>query len=250
MPGPIRTASRNGSTTGGMPSKAFESESSLAAAVIGWLKLQGWDVYQEVQCATYGRTADIVAVRASLTWIIEAKLSMTLAVLEQAHKWNGWANLVSIAVPATTGKALRGSQFASLACHHFGIGVIKVEHSGRRESFDHYITSREGSRSRRLIGKGIAEMLHERQRDFAPAGNPDGARFTPYGQTCEELSKIVTKQPGISLKDALRSLQHHYSSVSSARTALTKWGLKGTVKGVEFRRTGKAINLFPHVLAS
>jgi len=46
--------------------KKFKSEVELAEIIIQYLKELGWEIYQEVQIASFGNTADIVAVKNNL----------------------------------------------------------------------------------------------------------------------------------------------------------------------------------------
>lgn len=46
------------------------SEVQLGKPIISWLQEMGWEVYQEVQIATYDSVADIVAKQGKLIWVI------------------------------------------------------------------------------------------------------------------------------------------------------------------------------------
>ena len=76
-----------------------KSEVELARPVVAWLRLQRWEVYQEVQMGNGGPVADIVARLGNLYWVVECKTKFGLAVMDQAHGWLGYAHLVSVAVP-------------------------------------------------------------------------------------------------------------------------------------------------------
>jgi Holliday junction resolvase len=48
-------------------------EIDIGKALVEWLNVQHWDVYQEVKI--YSHIADVVAVRNGIVWIIECKTS-------------------------------------------------------------------------------------------------------------------------------------------------------------------------------
>lgn len=106
------------------------AEQALAQHVIDWLEAQHWDVYQEVPLHGGGsKTADIVAVRNGLVWVIECKTTLSLAVMAQASSWN--VHLRSIAVPwAKRGYDERNT--AERICRNFlQVGVLYVHEPDR-----------------------------------------------------------------------------------------------------------------------
>jgi hypothetical protein len=100
-------------------------EIDLAAKVIDWLQSQWWEVYQEVQPHHCGRTADIVAINGPLVWVIETKTSLSLALLEQALRWRGYANYISIATPSPR-RYSKGEDAVRLFVKHLGIGRMLI----------------------------------------------------------------------------------------------------------------------------
>ena len=105
-------------------------ETEIAAAVVRWLVDMEWTVYQEVSLG--GRVIDLVATRGPLVWAIECKVSLGLAVLEQAYGLLGYAHYVSVAVrePTSEDSVVRWFAEQVVAAEH-GIGVIErdVEHA-------------------------------------------------------------------------------------------------------------------------
>ena len=194
--------------------KKPESETELAKDVIEWLTADGWEVFQEVPA--HGHVADIVAKRGPLVWIIEAKVSFGLAVIEQASNWVHYANLVSVAVPYS-----RKDEFKRQICSKFGVGVLvwRHEHNTYANSWKISETIRPEF-CRKTIGSW-EKILKEQHKTFCAAGSTgQKKRFTPFVDTCQQLVQIVTNNPGITLKNALLLIKHHYKTPASARASI------------------------------
>lgn len=211
------------------------SEEAMAASLVSWLTTMHWNVYQEVQISSYGPRADIVAVQGAVSWIIETKTSFKLAVLDQAVKWLGYANYVSVATPHSN-RAF--SPFLKQSLEHCGIGVLTI-------GID--VRERVAPRLWRSLKLNIREKCRAEHKTFAPAGNSYGARWTPFQATAKEVVSMVKRNPGISMKDLVDNIQTHYYSAKTARSALTKWLITGVIKGVKVEREGRALKLFPEV---
>jgi hypothetical protein len=211
-------------------------ETEIAARVISWLESQHWDVYQEV--AYNGRVADIVATSGYLTWIIECKRSLSLALLDQALMWErfGAAHYISVAVPYGP---KRGGQAAEWFLRQNGIGLITVRKNGAHQNIP--------PRIHRKAFSSLRKSLNDRQKTYAPAGNADGLYWTPFQETCRTLRRFVDEHPGTCLKDAINGIRHHYSSDSAARACISQYlqSGKNIVKGVEARREGRYLKLYP-----
>lgn len=212
-------------------------ETEIAARVISWLESQHWEVYQEV--AYNGRVADIVATSGYLTWVIECKKSLSLALLDQALMWKrfGSANYISVAVPY---KVRRGSHAAEWFLRQNGIGLITVrEHDGTYQEIPASLY--------RKAFSSLRKSLNDRQKTYAPAGNADGRYWTPFQETCRVLKRFVDENPGACLKDAINGIRHHYSSDSTARACISQYlqSRENIVKGVEARREGRYLKLYP-----
>ncbi len=203
--------------------KMFDSELELAREVVSWLLADDWEVYQEVQIHTHGKVADIVAVRHGIVWIIEAKLSASLSLMEQAIYWLHEAHYVSVAIPQG-----RTNKVFSDYLRWKGIGILSV---GIRT----VIQITDPRLLRRPTHKRILKRLTEQHKTFAAAGNADGKRWTPFQQTSRNVQRRVSEEPGITLKKLIDGLEHHYATASSARSSLSKWIQGGVIEGVELR---------------
>jgi len=111
-----------------MKKKWPESEEELAKVFLEWISDSKWDIYQEVEFL--GRVADIVLLRDNLVWVVECKTSLSLALMEQANSWIGYANYTSILIPRARRRANRGHFFGRQVLKDLGIGVLEAtEHS-------------------------------------------------------------------------------------------------------------------------
>lgn len=218
-------------------------ETELAANVVEWLREQHWEVYQEVQPHAFDRTADIVAVNGHLLWVIEVKKSLSLALLEQALRWRGYANYISIATPRPT-RHTRGEDAARLFVKHFGIGRLSIRRRSMLDNVDQVVPPQLSRRRRDTL----KDCLNEHHKTYAQAGNAEGKRWTPFRQTCMELQRVVYAQPGIHLKEAIDKTRHHYHSDSTARACISKYLQMNTniVRGVRCEREGRYLRLYPN----
>lgn len=203
--------------------RARTSEAQLAAVVIHWLEALGADVYQEVEIHTQGHRADIVARIRSEIWIVETKASMSLAVIEQAMDRRRHAHRVYIAAPLARARAGR------LLCSELGIGLLEVS----ADSYDGPMV-RQVCASRRWNQRpvALAARLQPEHKTHARAGAPTGGHWSPFRKTIELLAARVAKSPGLSVKDAVNSIEHHYRNNTGARTSLATWIREGKVPGV------------------
>lgn len=211
-------------------SRLFKSETELAAILVPWLTDQEWEVFQEVQLSRGGRVADIVARRDSIIWIIECKLSLGFAVLDQACNWLFYAHYVSLAAPT------RHLRSAHICLQTLGIGYLQISRGDVSE-----ISRPRLNRSARAD----RVCLRDEHKTWAQAGNANRGHFTPFKDTCRNVRNMVTQQPGITMKELIDRVPTHYSSSSTARSALAKWIQRGVVKGVESRRDGRYLRLYP-----
>lgn len=217
--------------------KAFDSEKDLAKIVVDWLRDMHWEVYQEVQIHSFGAVADIVAVQGKLVWVIETKLAFGLAVIEQAEDWRNYAHYTSIAVPSGRG-GYKSYSLGKRICDIFGVGWLTVR-------MYEVIEQVHPALNRKAMADRIRQSLTEEHKTFAEAGNNRGHHWTPFQATCLDVSRKVHDKPGISMKEMLDGLKHHYASSATARSCLLKWISLGKVKGVRMERKGRAIELYP-----
>jgi hypothetical protein len=206
----------------------MNAEQVLATAIVSWLTDGGWEVYQEVETAN-GR-CDIVGVRGPIRWAIEVKTSLNLAVMDQAYRNAAWFHHSSIAVPAPSNNQFgspRNWQLAHDIGKRLGFGVLRIiSLSGGEEQ--RVIQDLQPKLNRK---PGLVH-LHEEQKTWCAAGSNRGGHFTRFQATAQRLAHYVKRQPGIALKEAVKSIDHHYASVPSATAALSKLIREGIIDGV------------------
>lgn len=214
------------------------SETSLGEVVVAWLEAAGADVYQEVDCA--GGVADIVARVGAELWIVETKTKPSLAVLYQAMERRREAHRVYVAVQYT-----RNMRDFEWLCREIGIGLLDVALADQACGIDPRV--REVCASHRWNRKPtrLAAALTPEHKTHAKAGSTGGGRWTPFRATCEQLALFVTANPGTTLKLAIDSIKHHYSSPSSARASMRTWVERGHVPGVRVELQHGAMLLYP-----
>lgn len=224
------------------------SEADMATRMMDYLEGWGWDCYPEADLPYFGGRADIAAVRRGVLWIIETKLSFTLALLDQALARRQGAHIVSIAVPRYKNRnaawPIRQSSAAALFCRQNGIGVFSVD-TGWREHADIYEDLRPRWTDRRLfsIVKQNMEYLHPDMKRYAPGAVGKYGWSTPWRRTMNKAQEFIAANPGCTIKELVESIDHHYSNNASARGSLLHW--LEVKKVCRMDRSGHAVKLFP-----
>ena len=223
-------------------------ETVVSGAVVGCLVDMGWTVYQEVVVTTSEAIvsvvanqnnklmADIVARKEGLIWVIEAKSAMTREVEKQAWAWRDWADMISVAVPASR-KMTDARRRAEARLAALGIGSFWTR-GGR---VVHYRPATE--RPRRA--DYVMNALDVRQKDFVEAGNPSRQRWSPWQETRSRIIEFVKQHPGVYVRDLVRSIPTHYRRISVARVAISQWATKGKIPGIYATKKNGMIALYP-----
>jgi len=210
-------------------------ETELAKQVISWLQDLHWDVYQEV-CRGYGYpVADIVAIQGNISWIIETKMSLSLALIDQAWWHQYYANYVSVATPSL--KKAKGRRVAKILLDHLGIGHLSVEEGGSIYEFS------KPKLNRRTI-RNISLFVNEHHKTFAEAGNNLGKYWSPFKQTVNNLYAYLKDHPGSTIKEVMENIEHHYHSTITARSTILQWIHKGIINNLRIERDGRIIKLY------
>jgi hypothetical protein len=208
-------------------------EVDLAAKVIDYLSAQHWEIYQEV--AACGSIADIVAVQGQLLWVIECKTSLSLGLIGQAFEWRKRAHFVSVAVPPK--KWTKAREVARIILKNYGIGMLNIK--------EHYADQAEKPMlNRKAYAQDIRKRLCDKHKTWARAGSHSGY-WTPFQETSRCVLATVRKNPGVSLKELIDDIKHHYSSDATARACISKWVQNGVIQGIETRREGKLLKFYP-----
>lgn len=209
----------------------FKSEAELVEATRDWLRADGWDCYFEVAPWGSGAArADIVATRGPLLAIVECKLTLSMALLDQCRHWARFAHVTWASVPW-----IDATELQLEVCELVGCGLVTF---GRFS--DSGGTVQRGPTLRRNVDHArIRRHLGEAQA----ATRPGSVSFaTPFTATCTRLRALVRAQGGrIAVKEAIGQLEHHYTSPACARASLISRAEAGVVDGVRVVREGKAV---------
>lgn len=223
-----------------MPAKLIREE-QIAKGVVEWLKGEGWTVYQEVLSGNHysSRVADIVAEQNNLQWVIEVKRSLGIEVMEQAYGWVGRANFISVATPNH-----KPSPFVLKVLKSYGLGCIS---SGEKRFGSGFIVEEKlNPQLFRRVSNRLETRDEQRDGDFANAGAAGGGHWTPFKNTCRELLDAVRQTPGITPKEAISKIKHHYGHSTTAKASLVARIDQGLVPGVRVDRTEpRKLKLFP-----
>lgn len=212
----------------------FKLETEVAEIIIPYLKQMGWEVYQEVQIDS--NIADIIATQGKIVWVLECKKSLSLNVMAQAYKWRRYAHYVSIVVP--TKKRWNTELLLKNILDYLGIGCYMVSKPDNISEFAPV------KLNRKVMSYYITNSLTEQHKTWAKAGNANGNRYTPFQHTKDNLIREVRKNPGITLKQLIKSIDHHYASEASAKGSLLSWIHQGVINEVELRREGRQYKIY------
>lgn len=213
------------------------TEADLARVVVEYLIAMGWDVYQEVVW-TRGR-ADIVGVKGSLVWVVETKKTLGLDLLAQGTELRPWVSLVSLAFPAPP-KAhaqSRSRRFAISVAEREGMGLLQIRDPAR--FVEGAVKELAKPKLNRKPLEDLRAKLEPEHRTFAAAGNADCKFWSPFKRTAARLRHYVETNPGVSLKQAIADIEHHYSTPDSAAGSLRSLIEAGAVAGVEIRKPAR-----------
>ncbi len=220
------------------------SESDLATRVMQWLTDDGWDCYSEVQLYQGGNRADIVAVyRGKLVWIVECKLALSLAVLDQSTYWRGCAHWISVAVPARRRRDI--SSAAQEYLQWKGIGLMTVNINSTYVQYGEFGVHEQISAPlhRKNWASDVIKTLHPDMKRYTP-GSQSGYS-TPYRRTMDVVHEYIARHPGCTINDIMVEMKdrHHYSSKSSARSSI-RVALGSYEPGIRLDTSQKEIRYF------
>lgn len=213
-----------------MKRRVFDTEAELVQRAAEWLHRDGWETYFEVAPWGSGAArADIVATRGPLLAVVECKLSLSTALLEQCETWQRQANVVWAAVPHGNRR-----QFTVKIAGILGIGIVQLSSS---------TWTRE-----QLVAPALNRRIHDKLRSSLTEAHKQtvpgaaGGYVTPFQETCTRLLLKVKEAGGrLPVKAAMTSLQHHYSSAACARSSLIGRTEAGLVPGLRLAREGRAV---------
>lgn len=197
-------------------------ETAIGAAAASYLRDLGWAVYAEVEARGLVGRPDLVGVRRPLVLIAECKVTMSLVLLRQVRSHLPRAHYVlAVTPPVHEAVAAR----ALLA--HWGAGWITVDAFG--------VSTEVEPRLHRRVAATWAARLCAAQKTWAIPGSSSGGYWTPFADTSRQVAAYVRAHPGASTREVIDAVAHHYRSAATARSALYRWAVAGTIRGVEIR---------------
>lgn len=213
-------------------------EEILALPVVAYFAELG-AVFPEVSPWSGGDRADLVVVRDDATLdIVEVKTAPCKKLLRQIQGWRGAAERRWVAFdPPRRGEKC---QRWLAAFSDDGVGVLYVV--GGVVSVAALPIECATSPFHRDRMVAALTPLHAQ---FGAAGNARGAFYTPFRHTCDNLRAALVRAPGLTIREAVERISHHYTSDKVARSSLLAWIRKGVVEGVESRADGRVLRLFP-----
>lgn len=233
----------------------YRTEAELAAAVVAWLDQERYEVAQEVELPGVG-VLDIVARMGRKLWVVEAKLSMSLALVAQAQRRLGYAHRVSIAVPEPKRKnawATDPLQNRIGLLRSLGIGVISAGFSTRYVEGEGTVRDVPAVRERCqgvYVRPGRLSSLEDALRDehftgeWSAAGTKDGGHYTAFGATARRVVEFVRENPGCSIGEIIEG-GHHYANDKVARARIDVMIRQGVIGGIRRRGSGRQRRYYP-----
>ncbi len=203
-----------------MSSKLREIEIGTAAEK--HFKNLGFDVYNEVDCDRRG--IDMVLLKDDLTYAFELKTSLNLQVIYQASLNLEYANFSSIIVPSRKFDSI--FYFCKDFLRDMGIGFYTYKAFSINETIQEIVSPNKNENP-----KGL-RLFHEHKNDNI-AGSPNGSRFTPFKETCENVVSFLESNDGCTIGQLVQGIKHHYNTPASAKSALIKRINQGVVNGVK-----------------
>lgn len=229
------------------------SEPVLALRTKAWLEARGLEVYAEVVFRD-GRI-DLVGVDATRLVTVEVKVSFGIAVLEQAARWRDYATETWVAVPRHVAQG-----FGAEVCRTMNLGLFGVDAAEPWERrpwnagedvapvWKHSVVIEPVPTVPHLAHKLRAALFPE-QRDSIPGTN--GGHATKFTRTAQRLAELVAAEPGITLKDAVGRIDHHYSTKAAAVSSLGGLLLRtgphrpGAMASIRIEGRGSKATLWP-----
>jgi len=195
-----------------------QKEEDLAKEILLYLEAEGWNCYPEAMLKYGNGRADIAATKNNILRIVEVKMSLSLALLNQANEWvlTKGVDEVYIAVP----NLRSSSHLVEEILRWKKIGKIIV-YSGQRHFKSSNIELRGGGQLEVMAKRKEAMLasLHEDMKNYKP-GTQSGYS-TPYNRTIASIQQAIAEKGPLTMKEIIK-LGHHYSTDASAKSCLSQ----------------------------
>jgi hypothetical protein len=205
-------------------------ESELAKIISDKFEKDGYEIYSEVYNTNKGakNRADIVMVKDGKYTVIETKISFGLSVIEQSFLWKPYSHFSYIAMPASRKKRKFGYDF----CRDLGIGVIEVSKAGKVNIIYESSITTEPS---------LPSLYEEQKTQVAGSKPTKDSYITPFKITRNKIIEYIKVNNDIPLLTAIKNIDHHYSSNSSAKNALAKLIKYNVIDNISSYKKGKIL---------
>jgi hypothetical protein len=205
-------------------SSSPKTEKDLGLLVKVWLIAEDWDCFPEAQIRQRGPRADLIAIKDSLLWVIETKLSLNLQVIEQALRWRDLGALyTSIAVLKPKRKYHQKftwhSNFVDRFFRQEGLGLIFGD------LLDNTVIEAIPPRLHRYNyqrSKNIIAQLDPRMKLYIPGSTSKEGFSSPYQRTIENAITFIAAQKTCSINELLTNIKTHFRVRAKARNFLIK----------------------------
>jgi hypothetical protein len=214
------------------------AETVVAARVVEFFERSlGCDVYQEVRLDEH--IVDFVALCKGEVWVVEVKNAWGCMLLEQCRARRSIAHRVFAAAPFRDSRAIRrhGPTFWEA-----GFGTV---HANTHAPVD-------------LIGglppltgahiddiDRLRHRLRFEHKTHAKAGTSGEGRFTPFMATRVAILAAVQHQPGLTIREVIGAINHHYANVDSATGAISRMLNTGMLPGIRSQSDRGTLRLYP-----
>lgn len=223
----------------------IQKEADLGPPVIRWLENHRWDVYQEVPLGSVAPRADIAARLGSIVCVVELKLGLSFDLIAQARDWTRTAHWVFVAIPEVAPS--RGLREGLCYLRHLGIGAMVVQ-CGSTLAPEATVKVWHLPKIQRGIYRPYTEAFIKNmvpERKALTTAGTNRVAWSPFKQTCERVADYVAAHPGVSIKEVVAHVEHHYASEGGARTNIMTWAESGYIPGVRVERRNGRKALFP-----
>lgn len=211
----------------------YKSEVDLAADIIQWLKMKGWECYMEV-CVSDG-PCDIIATKTEVytdshltacqvVWCIECKLHPSWHLFAQARRHVAYANKVSIAIPHSK-MPWEDKQFL--------LDVLDMAKMGMLQARPGHVTENDAPFNAVANTRPYLDALKPEHKSYALAGSNRGY-FTPFKGVASAVATYVKDHPGANLKELceIPEVKAYYKKPSQAKANLRQWLARRVIKHV------------------
>jgi len=191
-------------------------------------------LYYEVYVPS-GR-ADIVHKERAIITIYEAKMRLSLELLEQCINRKPYAHFVYAVIPESKKRNYLLERFF----RDYGIGVISFysnQYFDNSEEFRKYrqvVTLREFISPKFFRSPEPIKLYEENKKEIAGSQN---AGITPFGIMVKNIKeKLSNSRSGKVSVDKLFDCQSYYGTLKQFKTNIYQWIRKGVITGIEMEK--------------